>query len=138
MRDGTRMRIDLRSQTEWWAFYSGHYDDAAINLLRNLLSSVGGNFLDVGANIGMYGIRVVAGLANTHSLCFEPMPKNAARILENAALNDLEDRVQIQQVGLSDTEGPAQLVLREDFEMGSVTGNASIAISQVADGDFGL
>ena len=81
MRDGTAMRLDLRSQTEWWAFYSGHYDDAAINLLRNLLSQVGGNFLDVGANIGMCGIRVVAGLASRHSLCFEPMPKNAARIL---------------------------------------------------------
>jgi FkbM family methyltransferase len=136
MRDGNKMRLDLRSQTEWYAFYSGHYDDAAIQLLRNLLSQVGGSFLDVGGNIGMYGIRVVAGLGTTDCLCFEPMPDNAARILENAKLNDAEDRVQVHQVALSDTEGETELVLREDFKMGSVTGNASIAISEDADGCF--
>lgn len=136
MRDGTRMRLDLRSQTEWYAFYSGHYDDAAINLLRNLLSQIGESFLDVGGNIGMYAIRVVADLGTTHCLCFEPMPDNAARILENAKLNDAKDRVQVHQVALSDAEGETELVLREDFEMGSVTGNASIAISEDADGRF--
>ena len=136
MRDGTRMRLDLRSQTEWYAFYSGHYDDAAIQLLRNLLSQLGGSFLDVGGNIGMYGIRVVANLGTKQCLCFEPMPDNATRILENARLNDAEDRVRVHQVALSDTEGETKLVLREDFEMGSVTGNASIAISEGADGRF--
>ena len=130
------MRLDLRSQTEWYAFYSGHYDDAAINLLRNLLSQTGGHFLDVGGNIGMYAVRVVANLNTTTCLCFEPMPDNAARILQNAKLNDAEERVQVHQVALSDTEGETELVLREDFEMGSATGNASIAISEDADGRF--
>lgn len=137
MRDGTRMRIDLRSQTEWYAFYSGRYDDAAIMLIRNLLSHLDGDFLDVGGNIGMYAVRVAAGIgAGRRSVCFEPMPDNAARIRENAQLNVVEDRVEVHPVALSDAEGEAELVLREDFEMGSATGNASVAISDDADGRF--
>lgn len=84
----------------------------------------------------MYGIRVVANLATSHCLCFEPMPDNATRLLKNARLNDAEDRVGVHQVALSDTEGATKLVLREDFEMGAFTGNASIAISEAADGRF--
>lgn len=137
MRDGTRMRLDLRSQTEWYAFYSGHYDDASIALIRKLLMQLDGDFLDVGGNIGMYAVRVAKGLdAEQRSLCFEPMPDNAARIRENARLNAIEDRVEVQQIALSDAEGETELVLREDFEMGSATGNASIAISEDADGRF--
>ncbi|TCP39288.1 FkbM family methyltransferase [Rhodovulum marinum] len=51
-------------------------------------------------------------------------------------MNDLEDRVEVQQIALSDANGETMLVLREDFESGSATGNASIAISEDADGRF--
>lgn len=137
MRDGTRMLIDLRSQTEWFAYYSGLYDDAAIALIKKLLIRLDSDFLDVGGNIGMYAVRVAAGLENgRRTLCFEPMPQNVARIRENAMLNGVEDRLDIHPIALSDSEGQTELVLREDFEMGSGTGNASVAISDEADGRF--
>ena len=137
MRDGTRMRTDLRSQTEWYAFYSGRYDDGVIALIQRLLSRCGGNFLDVGGNIGMYAVRVGAGLeTGQRSLCFEPMPENAKRIRENARLNNLQDMVEVIEVALSDVDGETDLILREDFEMGSATGNASVAISEDADKQF--
>jgi hypothetical protein len=62
MREGTRMRIDLRSQTEWYEFYSGRYDDAAIMLIQKLLSQVNVDFLSVGGNVGLYAVRVAAGI----------------------------------------------------------------------------
>src|SRR6056297_4308841 len=65
-----------------------------------------------------------------------PCPDNAARIRENAQLNVVEDSVEVHPVALSDAEGEAELVLREDFQMGSATGNASVAISDDADGRF--
>jgi FkbM family methyltransferase len=137
MRDGTRIVLDLRSQTEMFSFYSGRYDDAAISLIRKLLMRFDGDFLDVGGNIGMYAVRVVAGLAaERRCVCYEPMPDNAARIRENARLNGLQGRLEIHEIALSDKEGEAELVLREDFEMGSATGNASVAISEDADGSF--
>lgn len=137
MRDGTRMHLDLRSQTEWYGFYSGSYDDAAIALIRRLLLQLGGDFLDVGGNIGMYAIRVATALdVGRRIICVEPMPDNACRIWQNAQLNHLQDRVDVKQLALSDVDGDAYLVLREDFEMGSATGNASVAISDKVDGGF--
>lgn len=137
MRDGTQIRVDLRSQTEWFAFYSRSYDDSNIALIIALLNRLRGNFLDVGGNIGMYAVRVAAKLPNANrTICFEPMPANVERIKQNVALNKLGNRVAIYELALSDREGKAELVLREDFEMGSETGNASIAISESADQSF--
>ena len=101
MRDRTLMRLDLRSQTEWYAFYSGRYDDATIALICRLLTNSGGNFLDVGGNIGMYVIRVAANLdAVQRILCFEPVPENARRIRENLRLNNLKQKVEVFEVAL--------------------------------------
>lgn len=137
MHDGTRMWLDLRSHTEWSAYYSGRYDDASLGLIQRLLAKFGGDFLDVGGNIGMYSVRVAASLCPDQKvLCFEPMPTNVERIRQNAALNGVQERVVVYEMALSDTEGETDLVLREDFEMGSATGNASIAISEDADGNF--
>lgn len=137
MSDGTQMRVDLRSQTEWFTFFSGRYDDDIIFLISRLVSRLGGDFADVGANIGMYAVRVASCSSGVFkSFCFEPMPANVQRIRSNAALNGLGDRIVVHELALSDHEGEAELVLREDFELGSATGNASLAISDAADGTF--
>jgi FkbM family methyltransferase len=61
-------------------------------MLRRLLRFLraGDMFFDVGANIGTVTIPVAAtGLAEC--LSFEPEPRNAARLAENAALNGLDN-----------------------------------------------
>ncbi len=137
MRDGTRFLIDLRSQTEWYSFYSGSYDDVSIRLIQRILVSTGGDFLDVGGNIGMYAIRVAASLESSQcSICFEPEPHNVQRIRENIELNELGGRVHTYAFALSDKSGEADLILREDFAGGAETGNASVAISEEADRDL--
>ncbi|MBI4723653.1 MAG: FkbM family methyltransferase [Rhodomicrobium sp.] len=47
-----------------------------------------------------------------------------------------ESIVSVYDVALSNTEGAIEMVLREDFCAGAETGNASIAISEEADGSF--
>ena len=137
MRDGTLIRVDLRSRTEHWSFYSGTYDEKLVGLLVSLLNEWPGSFLDVGANIGMYAVRIAARTKEAHSfLCVEPNPSNAARIRENALLNDVSEKIDVAQLALSDQDGTATLVLREDFKRGASTGNASIAISEEADEGF--
>ena len=137
LRDGTFIRVDLRSKTEWWTFYSGYYDDDIMNFAREILKRVGGDFLDVGGNIGMYAVRLACSLKpDQNCLVFEPVPSNAQRIQENAELNLVEARLKIYQEALSDTSGNVEMILREDFERGSRTGNASVAISEAADGQM--
>lgn len=131
------MHVDLRSRTEWYSFYTGRYDEAAVDAVRKLQRVLGGDFLDVGGNVGMYSVRIAVGLEDGHRcICFEPVPKNAERICENAHLNSVADRVEVHEIALSDSDGYAELVLREDFKLGSETGNASIAISHTADGSY--
>jgi FkbM family methyltransferase len=135
--DGARIVVDLRSATEWYTYYSGRYDEAEIELIKRLLSERG-DFLDVGGNIGIYAVRVGRLLAQSgrRVYCFEPVPSNLQRIRQNVKLNQLDDVVSVYDVALSSVEGAVEIVLREDFESGAETGNASIAISPEADGAF--
>ena len=129
--------VDLRSGTEWFTYYSGRYDEREIKLIKILLAERG-DFLDVGGNIGIYAVRIGRLLAKTGRkvTCFEPVPANRRRIDQNLELNGLKDTVLVYDVALSSTEGVVDIVLREDFILGAETGNASVAISEEADGAF--
>lgn len=56
-------------------------------------------FYDVGANIGVYSC-LAASVVETEVLAFEPEPRNAARLRENARLNDAD--VDVYEVALSE------------------------------------
>ena len=138
MRDGTRLKIDLRGQ-EFGAFWSGVYEPAWFPALARF-ASLGGNVLDVGANIGFFSVAVGKQLQVGHQIvyAFEPVAANFARLLENVSLNGLQARISAHSIGLSDCSREAAIILREDFQAGANTGNASIAISSEADQGFSV
>lgn len=136
LRDGARLLVDLRSTSQWHAYYSGEFDDLWVRLGTELLDR-DALYLDVGANIGVFAVRV----AHHHRVpgqchCFEPLPSNAERLRANIRLNGLEEAVIVHPFGLSDAPAHLQLLLREDFEAGSDTGNASILITPDADAHY--
>lgn len=136
LRDGSRLYVDLRSHTQWHAYYSGEFDELWVQLGIDLLER-DALYLDVGANIGVFAVRVahhhrVAGQCH----CFEPLPSNAERLRANIRLNGVEDYVTVHPFGLSDAPAQLPLLLREDFDAGSDTGNASILIAPDADAHY--
>ncbi len=70
-----------------------------------------GVFVDVGANIGTTAIPVVAKYGGLRVLAFEPEPLNCKLFKCNVILNGLEDRIQLREVVISDTEGFVELEL---------------------------
>lgn len=124
MRLGYRMRIDLRSYTEVFAYYTGRYETELIAAALRLMP-MAGVAVDVGANVGFWAVPF-AQRGIVHA--FEPVPSNAARLAENAALNGITDRLYIHEVALSDHVGSAAITLREDFGRGATTGNAALVI----------
>ncbi len=60
---------------------------------------------------------------------FEPVNNNRARLNDNVQLNDLQEVITIWPVGLSSCDGTAAISLREDFEQGGTTGNASLVMT---------
>jgi FkbM family methyltransferase len=139
MRDGTRMRVDLRTNTDIDAYYRGLYDADLLGMLRTLWNRAG-CFLDVGANIGYYSVAMSAWLSEQGGsgrvIGFEPFTGNYQRLRENLALNGLEGKGETFNIGLSDKPGQSLLTLREDFSDGAGTGNAAIPINASFDSGF--
>jgi len=135
MRLGHQILVDLRSETELVAYYTGDYESklikAALKLIRP--DSV---VLDVGANIGLWTVPLARALSPAGCLhAFEPIPQNFARLEKNIGGNDIRAVVQLHRIGLSDTQASISMALREDFQNGAETGNASIVINS-NDGRF--
>ncbi len=136
LKDGSRLLLDLRSIGQYQAYYSGSFDDLWVSIGSDLLED-DKLYLDVGANIGVYGTRV----ARRHQVpgqvhCFEPLPNNVARLRSNIAANGGEQFVTVHEFGLSDADAHLPLLLREDFTGGADTGNASIQIAEEFDPQF--
>lgn len=90
-------------------------DDMAMEaeFIAQIVNAVrpGDVFLDVGANIGIISLLVAtrgaAGGVIVHS--FEPEPRNAAELRRSIALNHLENRVILHELGLGDRTGEVGL-----------------------------
>ncbi|HEY0487309.1 MAG TPA: FkbM family methyltransferase [Mycobacteriales bacterium] len=138
MRQGHLLRLDLRSGTEWFAYYSREFDDRRIAAARRLLRTPGAVAVDAGANVGLWAVPLAHHLAalGGHLLALEPMPANARRLRENLALNGLAEVADVREVAVSDRAGTATLSLREDFRAGAGTGNASLVIDDGTDEQY--
>ncbi|MDH3638055.1 MAG: FkbM family methyltransferase [Gammaproteobacteria bacterium] len=139
MRDGTLLRVDLRTRTESGAYYRGEYEDPLIQTVQDLYDC-DTDFLDIGANIGFYSVAMAACIKRQNGAgriwSFEPFAGNCARLRENLALNDLTELCRVFEFGLSNRDRDETLTLREDFELGAGTGNASLAINVQFDRGF--
>lgn len=138
LRLGYSLRVDLRSGTEWVAYYSGEYNTRLIAAVQRLLQRPGWVAVDAGANVGFWTIPLAQQAARSHGfvVAVEPVPANAARLREQLALNRVDTAVEVVQLALSDACGEAMMALRDDFRAGALTGNASLRIDDGEDAAF--
>jgi FkbM family methyltransferase len=120
LRDGSRMRLDLRVPLESWVFWTGHHDDVA---LRELVAHMPREAvaLEVGANIGLFAVPLGrwAAAVGGQVYAFEPMRGSYLRLLENVGANRLEQTVMSLPVALGAENGHAQLEPIEDAPSGN-------------------
>lgn len=137
MRDGFLIDLDLRSALQAYAYFSGEYDTAAIRDLSALIEP-GWVVVDAGASIGFYTIPLARRCAAVKAvlIAVEPLPANFEALRYNLAANNVEDATIALNVALGREKGNANLVLREDFVAGAVTGNASVEIADGQDAAF--
>ena len=134
MRDGSRMRIDVRSQTERWAYWTGEYDHQIISRLSACLQP-GWTVFDVGANVGFYSIALGNKLKALGGAlhAFEPVRSNFDRLMHCIELNSLQAIVRAHNVALGDQEGTIDLHM-QDTDNAS-TGNAVMLMGKVIEED---
>lgn len=146
MNSGCLIRVDLRSRTEFYAYYTGYYARERIAELCSVMVSNNNYaqsnlFLDVGANIGFYGVAVAKQVPKSPDgvakvLAFEPVQSNFKRLEENVELNGMREMINCYPFGLSDHARNALITLREDFQSGATTGNAALKSGIERDAGF--
>jgi FkbM family methyltransferase len=84
---GARLRLDL-SESLQRDYFMGKFDLVELRLVCDHVRG-GGDFVDVGAHIGLYAIVAAraSAAAGGRALAFEPHPHSRERLLENVALN---------------------------------------------------
>jgi FkbM family methyltransferase len=85
-------------------YFSGYPDFWEMKFLQAYLRP-GDNFLDIGANTGVYSILASSYIGpDGHIDAFEPMERTAARIEEQAALNGLRN-LHVHRLAVCDRDG---------------------------------
>jgi FkbM family methyltransferase len=102
-----RLRLDLRESLQR-DFLFGLYDQHELRLLRRFLVD-GGDFVDVGAHVGMYAVAAAMCLGERgRVLACEPNPEARGQLVENVALNGCTNVV-VSAAAISDRAGEALL-----------------------------
>lgn len=77
-------------------------------------------FIDVGANCGIYTVLGCTINPNVSAVAVEPVPKVCVALANNVKQNNLNSRVTILSVALSDSNGTVSFHEAEDSTMGSL------------------
>lgn len=87
VRIGATLRVELDlSEPLQRDYYFGMFDLFELGLVRRILSARGGDFVDVGAYIGVYSVAA-AQATNGRVLAFEPHPGACEQLERNLRLN---------------------------------------------------
>jgi FkbM family methyltransferase len=104
---GMRLRLDLRESLQR-DFLFGLYDRVELGLVRDWLRG-GGDFVDVGAHVGMYSVAAALALGGRgRVLAFEPNPGAREQLEANLALNGCEGVI-VSAAAVSDAVGETVL-----------------------------
>jgi uncharacterized protein Veg len=97
MRSGHRLTLDLRSRTEWLAYYTRRHDDTLIRVAERLLWRGGAVAVDLRADIGFWAVPLGRAVATTGGkvIATESVPGNRRRLEHNVRLNALFSTVHI-------------------------------------------
>jgi FkbM family methyltransferase len=102
-----RLALDLRESIQR-DYFAGLYDRYELELVRRHLAG-GGDFVDVGAHVGLYAVAAAVALRGSgRVLAFEPNPTARAQLIENLARNAC-DNVIVSERAVADTIGEALL-----------------------------
>lgn len=116
-RYGLRWRVDFSDNVadSRILFSSREYNGRELGALRRACGT--GLFVDVGANIGYFTVRMAG--CGSRVLALEPNPVAYRRMQLNISLNDLGDRIAALQIGAGAHEGTATLTFGGDLGGGS-------------------
>lgn len=102
-----------------WLVSAGHWEVFVDDILC-ALARPGDTFVDVGANMGYYSIKIGSRLGPSGRVfSFEPNPVTFGFLRDNVGVNAFEDRATLFEAALGDQQGEAWLVVKPSEPGGS-------------------
>lgn len=96
--NNTFLVVDKGMTSAELQIYTGLYDFEEMLLMLHFLKE-NDNFVDVGANIGVYTV-LASGISKSNSFSFEPIPSTFNSLKRNVIYNNLSDKVTLFNNGV--------------------------------------
>jgi len=121
--NGVRYVVSTRESAGvgFWTFEKGVFDAETVRRVVRALAEhtdistlKGLTVLEVGANIGTETVSMLVSHGVERIVAFEPGAENVRFLRANLALNGVQERVQVHQMALSDSDGMMTLECSED------------------------
>jgi FkbM family methyltransferase len=100
--ENTSLVVEKGMSSAELQIYTSLYDLNEMLFLMHYLRAED-TFVDVGANVGVYTI-LAAGVAGSQVLSFEPIPSTFFNLKRNVTYNNLQDKVELYNLGVGDKE----------------------------------
>ena len=95
-------------------FVEGSYEAAVFDRAAAVLDLHPEQVLDIGANIGTATVELLGRFDSAAGIAFEPDKRNCTLLAQTLVANDLQDRVRIMPLALSDADVTVDLELSAD------------------------
>lgn len=106
-----KLYINLKDPQDKIVFYKNAYEEKQIKFLSEWIKKNKADiFIDVGANFGIYSLRISKLFRMLKVISFEPVLNTFNKLRLNIKINNLEKRITTYNLGLSNTNGLKKMV----------------------------
>ena len=106
-----RLFINIKDPIDKIIFYKNEYEEMQIKFLSEWINKNKPNiFIDIGANFGVYSLRISKLFKMLKVVAFEPVLTTFNKLKMNIKINSLEKRIKTYNVGLSNTNGRKKMI----------------------------
>ena len=106
-----RLFINIKDPIDKIIFYKNEYEEMQFKFLSEWINKNKPNiFIDIGANFGVYSLRISKLFQMLRVVAFEPVLTTFNKLKMNIKINSLEKRIKTYNLGLSNTNGQKKMV----------------------------
>lgn len=138
--NGVSLLLNYKNYVDRQIAFNGSYEREQIEfLIANMRERGSDIFLDVGANFGLYALRVASSQLSSRVVAFEPDPRNYCHLCGNLYLNGLHTAVEVRQCAVSDRSGRVSFEFFPDTSTGQSrvsTAESAVQVDAVRLDDF--
>lgn len=113
-----RLYINIKDPIDKIIFLTNEYEEKQTNFLYQWIKVNKPNiFIDVGANFGIYSLRISKLFKILKIIAFEPVLTTFNKLKSNIKINNLEKKIKTYNMGLSNTNGLKKMIAlkRRDY-----------------------